>query len=169
GQDPLYAEKIIAQFRIPLSEQEQTKKGLLLLLEKFRESELGRYLLDCEQQSEVRVSLALENGTLTGIFDRLFKNKDGCWEVLDFKTNRIGRAGLSGLVKKYIPQVQYYAVLLASLFPGQKVYLVRLFFLNTMQDFQSVFSEKEISRLQKEAGEIIEKINWLGQELMMDS
>ncbi len=137
----------IQQYQIPQSDSGLFEKEIRTILKRFRATKLGKFLLKTEQRSEVRASLKLEDATLVGVFDRLFRNEEGMWEVLDFKTNRVARSGLKSLVEKYRRQMEYYGLLLSRLFPGQNSFPVRLFFLDPMQEFRFVFREKHLAEI----------------------
>jgi ATP-dependent exoDNAse (exonuclease V) beta subunit len=158
SQDSIIADKLLNQFRIPPSEHSGLKKDLLYLLTRFRGTEMGKHLISTEQKSEVRVEMQFKRGSLIGIFDRLYKNQEGNWEVLDFKTNRIHKTQLPGLHKKYFAQMRYYSLLLSRLFPKQNGFPVRLFFLNVMSDYRVDFEEIQIKEVHFQTEELIQKI-----------
>jgi ATP-dependent helicase/nuclease subunit A len=161
SEDPIFVEKLINQFRIPENEILHLKKELLELLKKFRSTKIGKHLLSCEQQSELRTTYQFPNGNLLGIMDRIFKNENGIWEVLDFKTNRISKNELSSLIKKYTPQISYYAFLLANLFPQQKTFPVQLYFLSIDEAYIREFTSEEIKEIGPKAESTIKKIQEL--------
>lgn len=158
AEDSVVADKLLNQFRIPQSEHSNLKKDLLQLLIRFRNTDLGKYLIGTTQKSEVRAEMRFKQGTLIGIIDRIFKNEEGIWEILDFKTNHIRRSQLSGLRKKYFSQMRYYFLLLSHLFPQQKIYPVRLLFLNLMSDYQVIFNDSQIKEIHFQTEELIQKI-----------
>ncbi len=137
---------------------------LLNLLSRFRKTKMGEHLISGEQQSEVRAAMRFPGASLIGIMDRLFKNENGIWEVLDFKTNRISKTELPSLVKKYTSQITYYALLLANLFPQQQIYSVRLYFLSIDEEYRKKFSAEDIAAIHPKAEATIKKIQKLEEE-----
>jgi len=148
----------IRQYQIPQNEAAYFEKEIQNILRRFRATELGQFLLKTEQRSEVRASLKLKTATLVGVFDRVFRNDEGIWEVLDFKTNRVAKSGLKSLVEKYRLQMEYYGLLLGRLFPEQKTFPVRLFFLDPMQEFRFVFQKKDLSAIAVDLQKTLESI-----------
>jgi ATP-dependent exoDNAse (exonuclease V) beta subunit len=167
SEEKVQVERIVRNHQIPDSEKEKTRINLIDVLDNFRKTDLGKHLLACEQKSEIQASLNTAAGTLTGIFDRLFINKDGLWEVLDFKTNRVEKARVDTLVKKYNPQMRYYALLLANLFPGQGTYPVRLFFLTPMAEYRKEYHWEEIRIIQRQAENTMGKIRDLQEQIFI--
>lgn len=158
SEDAISVQKLINQFRIPRHEIQSMREGLLEALSRFRKTKIGQHLLDCEQESEVRILKRFASGQLLGIVDRIFKNEIGLWEILDFKTNRIAKTELASLVKKYTTQVSYYAMLLAGLFPQQKTYPVRLYFLSIGEEHRREFKPGDIGEISSRAEATIKKI-----------
>jgi ATP-dependent helicase/nuclease subunit A len=164
AEDAVFVEKLINQFRVPENEIPSLQPELLAVLTQFRNSKIGKHLLKCEQQSEVRIVNKFSNGILVGIIDRIFQNENAVWEVLDFKTNRISKTELTSLVKKYTSQISYYALLLANLFPHQKIYPVRLYFLSIDEEYYREFAPEEIEEITPKAEDTIKKIQKLEEE-----
>jgi ATP-dependent helicase/nuclease subunit A len=158
SEDAVLVQKLINQFRIQENEIQSLRDGLIEVLSRFRKTKTGQHLLKCEQQSEVRIVKRFTSGQLLGIVDRIFRNESGMWEVLDFKTNRIAITELPSLVKKYTTQISYYAMLLASLFPQQKTYPVRLYFLSIDEEHQTEFEPEDIGEISSRAEAAIKKI-----------
>jgi len=161
SEDNIFVQKLINQFRIPGNEIQTMQTGLLEVLNRFRTTKIGQHLLNCEQQSEVRIVKKFSSGQLLGIVDRVYKNENGMWELLDFKTNRISKTELPSLIKKYNTQISYYALLLASLFPNQKIYPVRLYFLALDEEYKKEFSPEDIAEIRPRAEATIKKIQKL--------
>jgi len=149
-QDVQAIQSILWAQKIPRKEHSRLQQDLLKTISNFRQTALGRWLMKAAPQyAELRVKCPLPSGTLVGIFDRLFRNSDGHWEVVDFKTNQITAEQIPEMVKKYTPQVRYYALLLSELFPEQEQFPVQLYFLRPQRGHRVIFTPddmKEISR-----------------------
>ena len=144
----------------------QLRTRLQELMERVRSSELVRWLETAEQFSEFSVDLALEPFVLQGIFDRLFRNSRGVWEVLDFKTNRISRGEVPDTARKYRFQMEAYALLLAHLFPEQSHYPVTLYFLEPMQSVQIRFTPEELDGIRTRIRRLMEQLYRQEYELL---
>jgi ATP-dependent helicase/nuclease subunit A len=115
-------------------------------------------LSSADYRNEVKVMMKLGEDYIGGTLDKIFKNKDGHWEVLDYKTNRIGRSQVAETLERYRIQSQTYALLLAHLYPQQEQYSVNFYF--TQLDFnqQERYSKKDISQIEQEFGQVITEI-----------
>ena len=145
-------------WRIGLSvpDREAQEKALSRELHRFRKTELAKWLVSgVAQRAELRLQTQLKPAVLVGVFDRLFRNRDGLWEVVDFKTNRVTAEHLPTLIKKYLLQMRCYALLLKNLFPEQEAYPIQLFFLRPQQGYRMVFSPQHISDIEREVEEIM--------------
>jgi ATP-dependent helicase/nuclease subunit A len=135
------------------------REKLQKMLGEFRQTETGKYLQTApEQFAEYAVNLRLGNFTLKGIFDCLFKNEQENWEVLDFKTNRIGEGELESTAHKYEFQMQAYALLLSGLFPKQENYPVTLFFLEPMKSHRRQYSLSQIEKFKSKLLPLMENL-----------
>ncbi len=81
-----------------------------------------------EYINEVSVMRKLGDDLITGTLDRLFRNRDGKWEIIDYKTNRISVGHVDQVTTMYKRQLEVYALLLAGLYPDQGIYPVNLYF-----------------------------------------
>ncbi len=128
-------------------EKQNLQTKLLLFMDRFRNSEFAEKLSMKEQFSEFRVEMRIEEFIFAGIFDRLYQNTDGHWEVLDFKTNRIKPREIEHVASKYQFQMEAYALLLSGLFPEQKNFPVTLLFLEPMKTFSKTFTLDQIQKI----------------------
>ena len=139
-------------------ESREIAEKLAEMIRNFRSSPLGKQLATAEQKAEVALDMRLGDFLLRGIFDRLFKNSDGLWEVIDFKTNRIGSGEVETTAKKYAFQMQAYALLLSGLFPEQQTYPVTLYFLVPRQRFSRTFTTGQISAIRADVLALMNKV-----------
>ena len=110
-------------------------------------------------RNEIAVTTCLENDYFTGTLDRLYKNKDGLWEVVDYKTNRITEFQVESEAEKYNWQIKAYAFLLSRLYPGQEKFPVTLYFVNPDRIFQNVFNKNECMEIEENLLHTIRNIN----------
>jgi len=102
--------------------------------------------------------MKLEDNFLTGTIDRMFKNKNGLWEVVDYKTNRINSDQIASAAKSYKIQIEVYALLLSSIFPGQDSYVVTLYFIQPDDYYQKIFTNDELIEVENKLLQTIGKI-----------
>lgn len=157
-EDAEYVDFMLDQLFVPAAEKEAVRSEALNVLRKFRSCALGEFLNSAPQRSEIRLTAQLSSGKLVGVLDRLYFGASGLWEALDFKTNRVDEQQLDGLVKKYQPQMEYYALLLSHVFPEQKTYPVRIFFLTSMKEHLMVFTPQQVRHISEKADKLIRKI-----------
>lgn len=141
------------------SKRQQLKKEIHELKDKMYASEQGRAILQTSQaRNELTVTMRLGNDFFTGTIDRIIKNEEGLWQVVDYKTNRIQAAQVAETAQKYDWQMRGYALLLSQLFPQQKVFPVMLYFVHPARLYQIVYSRDEIAVIKREFENLIEKI-----------
>ena len=123
--------------RRTLHEYEITDEGLIRRLrgeveetiDRITKSEKISAILGAkEYANEVSVICTMREDLLTGMIDRLFRNDNDEWEIIDYKTNRISPSQVDETARTYRLQLDVYALLLAGLFPAQDVYRVNLYF-----------------------------------------
>jgi len=139
-------------------EDKKILQKLTDILKKIRAAEFSKRLNPKEASSEFSIELRLDNFVLKGIFDLLYKNSKGIWEIIDFKTNRIKDSETSGLAKKYAFQMRTYALLLANLYPDQQIYPVSLLFTEPMEKEEYSFNLLEIEETRLETIKLLNKI-----------
>ncbi len=165
-QDARKIEWIIRRyFPEPAAQPEEIRKRLHELMVRLRKSELVTLLSAPEQFSEFSADLRMGPFILQGIFDRLFRNREGLWEVLDFKTNRISPARVAETARKYRFQVEAYALLLSRLYPEQKRFPVTLFFLEPMESVRTEFTPIELQGIHRNVLELMQELYRREREL----
>ena len=126
---------------------------------KIVNSAIGRRILQAEEaRNEISVTIRLGEDFLTGSIDRLYRNRDGLWEVVDYKTNRIKPEALQREAQKYEWQMKTYALLVSRLYPEQKVYPVSLYFLHPDLLHTVAYSHTDIEVIEKDFLRLIRKI-----------
>jgi ATP-dependent exoDNAse (exonuclease V) beta subunit len=106
-----------AQARSPQPERSSREWEL------FRRSELARWLGQPGRliHAEMPFLCPLEDGScLEGVMDLAgFAEGEGCWHVIDWKTNRVGADGSGALVEIYRGQIEAYARALQQILGGE--------------------------------------------------
>jgi len=111
-----------------------------------------------EFRNEVSVFRKLGTDYITGKLDRIYKNNQEKWVVIDYKTNSITSSQLSETISKYQVQIETYALLIAGAFPEQKTYEVCLYFLIPDELHSEIFDIDRLLLLEKKYKKIIEEI-----------
>jgi RecB family exonuclease len=78
-------------------------------------------------RTEFSISAALGEDFITGTIDRLYRDADGTWTVLDYKTDHVSAAEAPQRADVYWPQLSFYAVMVRRLFEAPAV-RVRILF-----------------------------------------
>ncbi len=153
-------ERILFEFEVyeaPL--QQRFMEELAAVAQQVRKSEAARAIVFAEQaHSELSVTMRLGSDLLSGTIDRLFLNADGLWEVVDYKTNRIKPEQIEHESLKYQWQIHIYALMLSKLYPHQKQYPIRLYFLHLNRFWIHIYSLKELYSIEKRLKKIILQI-----------
>ncbi len=110
------------------------------------------------QFSEFQVEMRINEFVLRGIFDNLYLNSDGEWEILDFKTNRIKAEEINSTAKKYVFQVEAYGLLLSRLYPQQNRFPVTLFFLEPMQTVKKIVEASQLPAIQADIYQLMRSV-----------
>ena len=153
-------ERILFEFEVYESRlQQRFRNELAAIAQLVRESDEARAIVFAEQaRSELTVTMRLGQDLLSGTMDRLYLNPEGLWEVVDYKTNRIKPEQIEQESSKYQWQIHIYALMLSKLYPQQKKYPVRLYFLHLNRFWQRTYSLIEINRKEQELSQLIQKI-----------
>lgn len=119
---------------------------------RFKTSEFGKSILSLKEfHCEYTVSAAFDGEFLTGTVDRLYRNEDGEWAILDYKTDSIDETQLLDRTEDYRFQMAFYALLVKRLFPKQSSVMATLFFTECPDKPQSLqFGEEELYRIQED-------------------
>ncbi|MFZ0390195.1 MAG: 3'-5' exonuclease, partial [Calditrichia bacterium] len=156
GRDEEKARQILFQEGVTdPRELDHLQSKMMQAMQKIRKSSLTEKLKDRPQLSEIHLEMQLAGHFFSGILDFMFQNENGNWEVLDFKTNRISAEEVKSTAQKYEFQVKAYALLASTVYPGQAVYPVTLFFIEPMKTECYSFEPEELSQIRKEIGELI--------------
>ncbi len=153
-------ERILTEFEVyDTGLYDQFKKELLNLHEQIGQSPQGKKVMQAaEAGNEITVTMRLGSDYLTGTLDRIYKNEQGLWEVIDYKTNRIAEDQVESESVKYEWQIKSYALLLSRLYPDQDHYPVALYFLVPDIIRRRSFLKAETGAIKAEFLDIIEKI-----------
>lgn len=111
----------------------------------FQESPFGKTVLaGKDARTEYAVSATFDEDFLTGTIDRLFIDEAGAWHILDYKTDRVGRADLSARTEVYKTQIAFYALLVHRLTGRSPVAATLLFLRHADQPFHFSLNDQDL-------------------------
>ncbi len=153
-------ERILFEFEVYEARlQQRFREELAAVAQLVRKSDEARAIVFAEQaRSEVTMTMRLGRDLLSGTIDRLYRNAEGLWEVVDYKTNRIEPDQIDNEASKYEWQIHIYALMLSKLYPKQKKYPVRLYFLHPNRFWIHTYSLEELASIEKKLKKIILEI-----------
>ncbi|RMF61896.1 MAG: PD-(D/E)XK nuclease family protein, partial [Calditrichaeota bacterium] len=132
------------------------------MLATFIKSEAAREIFENPlAKTEIPITMRLGKDYFTGTLDRVFKNSEGLWEVVDYKTNKVSASQVENEGKKYTLQLEGYGLLLANLFPEQSEYPVTLYFLHPGAHYRRVFQPADIEAIREKFLSLIREIRTL--------
>ncbi len=135
------------------------RRELALVREKMEHSRQGRALMQASQaRNEQTVLMKLGKHYFTGTIDRLFRNKQNLWEVVDYKTNHIHAQAVPRVAARYEWQMQTYALMVSNLFPQQTVFPVSLYFLNPDYIFRKEYLKESLQTFSAHLEQIMDEI-----------
>lgn len=125
----------------------------------FLRSSFGREVLTApETKTEFSLSMMFDNDFLTGTIDRLYKDRQGNWNIVDYKTDQISPEHIQARSELYKPQLAFYAMLVRK-FSGQEEVRASLVFLRYPDSPVHIrFQRLEIDLFSQKVQEIIGKI-----------
>lgn len=158
-EDELKIQQILMALHLP---EKKVKLGftnkLNDIMEKFRKSELSQKISRSINHSEFAIDLRIGDFILRGIFDSLWKNQLGNWEVIDYKTNKIKSGDIDRVAKKYSFQMHAYALLLSAFAPQQAIFPISIFFLEPMEVYRKDYTLIDIESTRTEISQILNNI-----------
>jgi len=153
--DDLFSEMDISDER----QIQELKVELNRLYEKVERSDIIEAALQAQEyKTEVSILKALGDDFLTGTLDRIYRDADGQWVIIDYKSNKVNEREVAGVAGRYLVQVEIYALLLASLYPDQKTFTVGLYFIYPDIIENSLFNTEQIHVLEKKYLQVIGEI-----------
>ena len=108
-----------------------------------------------EARTEFAINTAFGNDFLTGTIDRLYRDREGVWTVLDYKTDRISRESVEARGTLYLPQMKFYAFLLHRLAGAPVVRTALLFTEHPDQPVRCALQKSDLEEFEKNLSSII--------------
>jgi len=111
------------------NKERYTDKVITLLQKAARSDEWKRVFSSGHFFCEREISAVLGEHFIHGVIDRLYRDSENGWHIVDYKTNHINKSNREELVKNYSVQLDVYAWLVLTLFPDTPRVETHLFFL----------------------------------------
>ncbi len=107
---------------------------------------------------EFSITVACGDDYLSGTIDRLYKDDEGVWNILDFKTDRVSKTDLSVKAAEYGPQLDLYALLVGRFFGVNELRGTLLFSNMVESPMVRVYGQDEIDVIREAALRVITEI-----------
>ena len=102
-----------------------------------------------DSRTEFTISAPLGADYMVGTMDRIFRDGEGVWNLLDYKTDRLAREQVPDRATDYLPQLQFYAVLLAKYFGASTVRATLLFTVAPEDPIRYEFSAGNLGEIEQ--------------------
>jgi ATP-dependent helicase/nuclease subunit A len=109
-----------------------------------------RIVQGSESRTEFTISAPLGGDYMVGTMDRIFRDRDGVWHLLDYKTDSVAPGRLPERAREYLPQLQFYAVLLSEYFATSPVRATLLFSAFPEKPLRYEFFARDLQEIQRE-------------------
>ncbi|MCK4753661.1 MAG: PD-(D/E)XK nuclease family protein, partial [Calditrichia bacterium] len=142
---------------------DQIKSTLTLeinnLIEQIDNSQVIKPALAAKEfKNEVSILRQIGSDFITGTLDRIYKNDNDKWVVLDYKTNRIKSGEVSRTALKYQVQIETYALLIASVYPEQETFEICLYFIYPDKIYSEIFDHSRLNSIEEKFDQVIQEI-----------
>ncbi len=109
-------------------------------------------------RTEFPITVACGSEYLSGTIDRLYKDGDEIWNILDFKTDHVSGGDVSILAGEYGPQLDLYALLVGKFFGAIRLKATLLFTGSVESPVLRTYGEADLRRIEMTAVEDIARI-----------
>ena len=139
--------------------QSRFQTELLNLLAVFEQSAFRREILAAQEAyAEQAFTLKLKNGYIHGIIDRICRDPQGGWHLIDYKTGPLKPEQRESEGRRYLRQLQIYALCLQGRYPAQHSYPATIYFTELDDTYTFEFSPAELQGARVELEGIIAEI-----------
>lgn len=111
-----------------------------------------------DARTEFPIMAAFGNDYLTGTLDRMFRDRQGTWHILDYKTDAVDEKTLAEKVRQYEPQIQFYALLVKGYLRVERI-RAHLFFSSLCKEVSFAYGADELHKYETELASVITKIH----------
>jgi ATP-dependent exoDNAse (exonuclease V) beta subunit len=125
----------------------------------FLQSPFGMEILTVdESMAEFSISATFGDDYITGTLDRLYRDHEGRWNIVDFKTDNIRVRDLETRAAIYKPQVALYALLVSRLYGQDSVRASVVFLAHPDRPIHYCFTKADIAAFESAVRDVILKI-----------
>lgn len=111
-----------------------------------------------EYKTEFTINSAFGEDFLTGTIDRLYKDSEGNWCIVDYKTDNIKAESVTQRAESYKGQMMFYSLLVSRLFKQKTVRVCILFTSLPDSPYWFNFTETDIKDFEYKLSDILKKI-----------
>ncbi|MCW5896930.1 MAG: UvrD-helicase domain-containing protein [Bacteroidetes bacterium] len=112
-----------------------------------------------ETRTEFTIMAAFGKDFLVGTLDRIFRDSQGIWHVLDYKTDSLSNHTVQQKAAQYEPQVKFYSLLVSRHSSSSKVHAHLLFAERPEEPVDFSYGEFALAEFENELSSIIQKIH----------
>ena len=142
----------------PEARRAQAEELTRTILEVMRSRTWQWIIQGTDSRTEFTISAPLGRDYMVGTMDRIFRDEQGVWNLVDYKTDRITPARLPERARDYLPQLQFYAVLLSKYFSVSPVRAAMLFTAAPDLPVRYEFAAKDLREIEREILQDLERI-----------
>lgn len=111
-----------------------------------------------ESRTEFTIAARLDQDILLGTLDRVYRDSDGVWTVLDFKTDSVTDETRQEKIEQYEPQIKFYALLIRKFFSCSRVRACILFSELVEKPARFEFTSSDLEAHEQQVRSIIARI-----------
>ncbi len=111
-----------------------------------------------EYKTEFTINSAFVEDFLTGTIDRLYKDSEDSWRIVDYKTDKISAENIEQRALSYRGQMLFYSLLVSRLFKQKTVRVCILFTSLPDSPYWFNFTETDINDFEKKLSDILKEI-----------
>ncbi len=141
------------------STDEQLIEAVFKNVVDFKKSLFGVEVLSArEVHTEYSINTMFDKDYLTGTIDRLYKDSNGNWNIVDYKTDGVDCAHLVSRADVYKPQLLFYTYLVNKLFQQKIIRGTLVFLRHPSNPMHYIFDEKHFVEFESTIRSVISKI-----------
>jgi ATP-dependent helicase/nuclease subunit A len=118
----------------------------------------GEIAMGTEVKTEYAISAGLGEDFITGTIDRLYRDRDGVWTILDYKTDAVSSAEAGGRASLYWAQLAFYAVMVRRLQETTTIRARIVFAAHPELPFVREFDTEALHAAEREISSVIGRI-----------
>lgn len=148
-----------SEFVIEIEKVNQVTKDILFQVKNYFESDFGNSINRLpEYKTEFTLNTLFGEDYLTGTLDRLYKNQEGKWCILDYKTDNVTLNNIKNKADRYYWQMAFYSILVSRYLGIDEVEAALVFTKHPDHPQIYKFRKDEIKKNETEIIQVIEKI-----------